>query len=213
VSPRTARLPRETPARNLLVLAPLSLERLAVRAARRPVDVVRTGMGPRRSEQALPRLTATPARALAVVGFCGALDNTLSLGELVVAGELRDPEGRVIACPGAEVLAEELVRAGLRTRVGVIASARHLVVGDARGRLTAEGAIAVDMESAWLAPAAAGRPFVVVRVVVDTPDREVYRPLATVNGILRASAVLRRAVRPLEVWARTVSSGATVESI
>ena len=49
-----------------------------MRAARRPVDVVRTGMGPRRSEQALPRLTAAPARALAVMGFCGALDGTLS---------------------------------------------------------------------------------------------------------------------------------------
>jgi 4-hydroxy-3-methylbut-2-enyl diphosphate reductase len=197
---------------ELLIAAPLSIERLAVRAARRPVDVVRTGMGPRRSEQALPRLTAAPARALAVVGFCGALDGTLGHGELVVAGELRDPEGGVIACPGAEALVDELVRAGLRARAGVIASARRLVVGDARGRLAAEGAIAVDMESAWLAPAAAGRPFAVVRVVVDTPDREVHRPLATVNGILRASAVLRRVVRPLEVWARTASAGATVEA-
>jgi 4-hydroxy-3-methylbut-2-en-1-yl diphosphate reductase len=198
---------------ELLIAAPLSLERLAVRAARRPVDVVRTGMGPRRSEQSVPRLTAAPARALAVVGFCGALDGTLSPGELVVASELRDPEGGAIACPGAEALVDQLVRAGLRARAGVIASARRLVVGDARGRLAAAGAIAVDMESAWLAPAAAGRPFAVVRVVVDTPEREVHRPLATVSGIFRACAVLRRAVRPLEVWTGTVSSGATVESI
>jgi 4-hydroxy-3-methylbut-2-enyl diphosphate reductase len=169
-------------------------------------------MGPRRSERALPRLTAAPARALAVVGFCGALDDTLGHGELVVAGELRDPDGGVTSCPGAETLADELLRAGLRARVGTIASARRLVVGDARGRLAAAGAIAVDMESAWLAPAAAGRPFAVVRVVVDTPEREVHRPLATVNGILRASAVLRRAVRPLEVWARTAPAGATVEA-
>jgi 4-hydroxy-3-methylbut-2-enyl diphosphate reductase len=198
---------------ELLIAAPLSLERLAVRAARRPVDVVRTGMGPRRSEQSVPRLTAAPARALAVVGFCGALDGTLSPGELVVASELRDPEGGAIACPGAEALVDQLVRAGLRARAGVIASARRLVVGDARGRLAAAGAIAVDMESAWLAPAAVGRPFAVVRVVVDTPEREVHRPLATVSGIFRACAVLRRAVRPLEVWTGTVSSGATVESI
>ncbi len=188
---------------ELLIAAPLSLERLAVRAARRPVDVVRTGMGPRRSQQALPRLTAAPARALAVVGFCGALDDGLSHGELVVAGELRDPEGGVISCAGAQELAAELALAGIPVRVGTIASVRRPVVGDARGRLAAEGAIAVDMESAWLAPAAAGRPFAVVRVAVNTPAREVHRPLATVNGILRASAVLRRAVRPLEVWART----------
>jgi 4-hydroxy-3-methylbut-2-en-1-yl diphosphate reductase len=198
---------------DLLIATPLSLERLAVRAARRPIEVVRTGMGPRRSDQALPRLTAASARALAVVGFCGALDDTLSPGELVVASELRDPEGGVIVCSGAELLVDELARTGLRARAGVIASARHLVVGDARGRLAAAGAIAVDMESAWLAPAAAGRPFAVVRVVVDTPDREVHRPLATVNGVLRASVVLRGTVRPLEVWAKTVCVGATVETI
>jgi 4-hydroxy-3-methylbut-2-en-1-yl diphosphate reductase len=198
---------------DLLIAAPLSLERLAILAARRPVNVVRTGMGPRRSEQALPRLTAAPARALAVVGFCGALDDTLGHGELVVAGELRDPEGLVTPCAGAEMLVDELARAGLKARVGTIASARRLVVGDARGHLATAGAIAVDMESAWLAPAAAGRPFAVVRVVVDTPEREVHRPLATVNGIFRASAVLRRAVRPLEIWARIASAGATVEEI
>jgi 4-hydroxy-3-methylbut-2-en-1-yl diphosphate reductase len=127
--------------------------------------------------------------------------------------ELGDPEGLVIPCPGMEDLVDLLLRAGLRARVGTIASARRLVVGDARGRLAAAGAIAVDMESAWLAPAAAGRPFAVVRVVVDTPEREVHRPLATANGIFRACAVLRRAVRPLEIWARTASAGATVEAI
>jgi 4-hydroxy-3-methylbut-2-enyl diphosphate reductase len=198
---------------ELLIAAPLSIERLAVRAARRPVEVVRTGMGPRRSQQALPRLTAAPARALAVVGFCGALDDTLGHGELVVAGELRDPEGLVTPCAGAETLVAELARAGLKARVGTIASARRLVVGDARGRLAAAGAIAVDMESAWLAPAAAGRPFAVVRVVVDTPDREVHRPLATVNGIFRASAVLRRVVRPLEIWAGSASGAGTASGI
>jgi 4-hydroxy-3-methylbut-2-en-1-yl diphosphate reductase len=198
---------------ELLIAAPLSIERLAIRAARRPVVVMRTGMGSRRSEQALPRLTAAPARALAVMGFCGALDDSLSPGELVVAGELQDPEGLVTPCHGAVTLVEELLRAGLKARVGTIASARRLVVGDARGRLAAAGAIAVDMESTWLAPAAAGRPFAVVRVVVDTPDREVHRPLATAGGILRASAVLRRAVRPLEIWADSACAGATVESI
>jgi 4-hydroxy-3-methylbut-2-enyl diphosphate reductase len=146
------------------------------------------------------------------VGFCGALDETLSPGELVVAGELQDPEGRVTPCLGAEALVEQLARAGLAARVGTIASARRLVVGEARGRLAAAGAIAVDMESAWLAPAAAGRPFAVVRVVVDTPAREVHRPLATAAGILRASAVLRRVVRPLEIWAGSACAGATVEA-
>jgi 4-hydroxy-3-methylbut-2-enyl diphosphate reductase len=189
---------------DLLIATPLSLERWAVRAARRPVQVVRTGMGQRRSEQAVGRLAGVPARALAVMGFGGALEDTMRPGELLVASEIRDPDGGVIACPGAELLAGELARAGLKVRVGPLASARRLVTGSARGRLAAGGALAVDMESSWLAAAAAGRLLAVVRAVVDTPDREVHRPLATVNGVIRASAALRSSVPALERWAATV---------
>ena len=69
--------------------------------------------------------------------------------------------------------------------------------------LADEGVLAVDMESAWLSPAAAGRPFAVVRVVLDTPAREIYRPLATLVGGLRAWRVLRRLAPALAHWART----------
>ncbi|MGH2902877.1 MAG: 4-hydroxy-3-methylbut-2-enyl diphosphate reductase [Solirubrobacteraceae bacterium] len=191
---------------ELLVATPLSLERLAVRAARRPVRVVRTGMGPRRSRQVVPRLAAIPSRTLAVMGYCGALESTLRPGELLVANEIRDPDGAVIACPGAEILAGELARAGLDVRVGPLASEPRLVTGAARGRLAEGGALAVDMESAWLAAAAAGRPLAVVRAVLDTPDREVHRPLATATGVIRASAALRRAVPVLERWSAAVRS-------
>lgn len=89
-----------------------------------------------------------------------------------------------------------------RIRVGPVVSVDHLVSGPERGLLAAEGALAVDMESAWLAPAAAGRPFAVLRVVLDTPDRELYRPLATLAGGLAAWRVLRRATPALTLWAR-----------
>ena len=58
------------------------------------------------------------------------------------------------------------------------------------------------MESAWLAPAAEGKRFAVLRVVLDTPDREIHRPLATLAGGLTAWRALRRAAPALAVWAR-----------
>src|SRR5204862_125250 len=70
-----------------------------------------------------------------------------------------------------------------------------------REELRRAGAIAVDMESAWLAAAAGARPLAVVRVVVDTPGRELRRPLATARGGLRALRTLRRAVPALQTWA------------
>jgi 4-hydroxy-3-methylbut-2-enyl diphosphate reductase len=57
------------------------------------------------------------------------------------------------------------------------------------------------MESAWLAPAAAGRPFAVLRVVLDTPSREVFRPFATLAGGVAAWRALRRAAPALALWA------------
>ncbi|HEY5167810.1 MAG TPA: hypothetical protein VIK03_00225, partial [Thermoleophilia bacterium] len=67
--------------------------------------------------------------------------------------------------------------------------------------LAGQGALVVDMESAWLAPAAEGRPFAVLRVVLDTPAREIYRPLATLGGGLAAWRALRRAAPALALWA------------
>jgi len=87
-------------------------------------------------------------------------------------------------------------------RVGPVASADHLVRGAERAALAAQGALAADMESAWLAPAAAGKPFAVLRVVLDTPDRELSGPLATLAGGLTAWRALRRAAPALALWAR-----------
>ncbi len=187
---------------GLLVLAPLRIEARAVRRGLGPgAYVVPTGMGPRHS------LTATalplPGAAVAVSGFCGALDPTLAPGVLVVATEVRSPAG-TIACPAAGVLAGALRRRGLRVRLGPIVSTDHLVRDAERAELFATGAIAADMESAWLAAAAAGRPLAVVRAVVDTPARELARPLALVDGAGRGYWALRQAAAVLSQWAAAV---------
>ena len=62
------------------------------------------------------RLRGIPARAVAVVGVCGALDPSLRPGDVVVATEVRGPEGRSIPCPRAPLLAAEVARLGLRVR-------------------------------------------------------------------------------------------------
>ncbi len=68
-------------------------------------------------------------------------------------------------------------------------------------RRSLEGkAVAVDMESAWLAAAVAGRPVGVVRVVVDTASRHLRDPRTLVAGA-RALWTLRRLGSGLTVWA------------
>jgi 4-hydroxy-3-methylbut-2-enyl diphosphate reductase len=187
---------------GLLVLAPLRIEARAVRRGLAAGgQVVPTGMGPRHSRAATA--SRLPGAAVAVSGFCGALDPTLEQGELVVATEVRSPAG-AIPCPAAGVLAGALRRRRLRVRLGPIVSANGLVRGAERERLRGDGAVAVDMESAWLAAAASGRPLAVVRAVVDTPKRELARPLALVNGAGRAYWALRQAAPILSEWAAAV---------
>jgi 4-hydroxy-3-methylbut-2-enyl diphosphate reductase len=88
--------------------------------------------------------------------------------------------------------------------VAPIASSQRLVLGERRKTLHRTGAAAVDMESAWLAPAARARPLVTLRVVLDTPRHELHRPLRTVAGAATAYRTLRRACALVEEWARAL---------
>jgi 4-hydroxy-3-methylbut-2-en-1-yl diphosphate reductase len=186
---------------RLLVIAPLRIECVAVRRGLPDALVLRSGMGAARARSAAPVAARIPADAVAVAGFCGAVAGGLHAGDVVVASELRGSAG-VTACASGP-LAAALAALGIaRVRVGPIASVDHLVHGAERRVLAGQGALAVDMESAWLAPAAAGRPFAVLRIVLDTPARELYRPLATLAGGLAAWQALRRAAPALTRWAR-----------
>jgi 4-hydroxy-3-methylbut-2-enyl diphosphate reductase len=185
---------------DLLIAAPLRLEAWAISAGARGTRVHRTGMGPRRARAAAPRLRDRPGAALLVMGFGGALDEHSEVGDVVVADAVQGPDGTPVACAGAQKLADAFERRGLRVRRGTVASVARLAMGDARVQLREAGAIAVDMESVWLAPGAGGRPFAVVRVISDTPARELTNPLLTVAGVARAMAALRRAAGALHEW-------------
>jgi nucleoside phosphorylase len=189
---------------DLLVIAPLRVEAIAIRSAARTLRVRKSGMGPDRAREAARSMLADPAVALLVVGFGGGLSHDSELGETVIAEEVMavdehgHREGEALRCSGVNALALALAEEGIEVRRGAVASVDRIVTGQARERMRASGALAVDMESAWLAQAARERPFAVVRIISDTPRRELRRrlpvgpPLPTVADGLRATAALRR---------------------
>jgi 4-hydroxy-3-methylbut-2-enyl diphosphate reductase len=190
---------------RLLVLAPLAIEARAVKSGVPKARVVKVGMGPRRAKQRAAAASAHGSgatRAVAVAGFCGALDPTLRPGEVVVASEVRGPGGSRLL-PSSGLLMAALSRLGVAARLGPIVSVDHIVRGGERDALARTGAIAVDMESAWLASAANGHPLAILRTVVDVHRRELAaHPLATAVGGLRAYRALTRAAPALEAWAK-----------
>ncbi len=186
---------------RLLVIAALRLECAAVRRGLPRALVLRSGMGAARARSAALVAAGIPADAVAVAGFCGAVAEGLRAGDVVVASEVRGPEG-VTACESGPLVAALAALGITRVRIGPVVSADYVVRGAERAVLAGKGALAADMESAWLAPAAAGKPLAVLRVVLDTPAREIYRPLATLAGGFAAWRALRRAAPALALWAR-----------
>jgi len=188
---------------RLVVLAPLSVEARAVRAGAPWARVHQIGMGPRRAARGAHLAGGGAGGGVLIAGFCGALDRDLEPGDVVLASELRGPTGTT-PCPDPTILAGVLRRGGLRVRVGPIASSQRLVVRERRRALERTGALAVDMESAWLAPVADAHPLVTLRVVLDTHRHELHRPLRTLAGAALAYRTLRRACALVEEWARAL---------
>ena len=191
------------PAGDVLMLAPLAIEARAARAGAPWADVHRTGMGPKRSRRAASIARGASGRPMMIVGFCGALDLDLEPGDVVLASELRGPTGTT-PCADPSILAGHLRRAGLNVRIGPVASTQRLVMRDRRQALQRTGALAVDMESAWLAPGADAWPLVTLRVVVDTHERELHHPLRTAAGAACAYRALREACRRVEGWMQAI---------
>jgi 4-hydroxy-3-methylbut-2-enyl diphosphate reductase len=185
---------------RILVYAPLRLEEATLPAAvREHARVIRSGMGRRRARIAAARGLAVDARGVAVAGLCAAASPSLRTGDVLLGSELRRPDGEAVSAAGSRMLAAALRRRGLRPRVGTLASVEQ-VAGPAERRFLAEqGVDGVDMESAWLADAANGRPLAVLRVVVEEAGRELVDPRTALAGT-RALLELRRATGVLDEW-------------
>lgn len=174
----------------------LRTERAALRGHVAGAMLARTGMGPDRAARWRPGPELAGLDGAVIAGLAGGLTPTVRAGDVVVATELRDDAGGLVL-PVAELLAERLAASGLVVHLGPVVTTAHLVHdADARDRLAAGGAIAVDMESAVIARAFGGRiPVGVVRIIVDTPNSPLLR-LATIPAGITALRRLR-AVGPI----------------
>jgi 4-hydroxy-3-methylbut-2-enyl diphosphate reductase len=121
----------------------------------------------------------------------------LRTGDLVIASELRSTESTESrSLPGVGSLAAEFRRAGLGVLTGPLLSSPRYVRAGERGALAASGAVAVDMESAWVMGPLAKNPLAVIRSISDTAER------GPVLGGARALGSLLAVRRPLERWAK-----------
>ncbi|MGW0662056.1 1-hydroxy-2-methyl-2-butenyl 4-diphosphate reductase [Streptodolium elevatio] len=187
------------PARPLLV-APLRIERRAlVRGG--AGTVLRSGMGEAKSLACAESLTGAPA--VAVAGMGAGMEG-LRPGDIVVATEVRGPDGEVRPCPWADSLVKALRPLPVPVYAGPVATVRKLVRPAERGPLAEAGVVAADMESfflltEWWTRPGPERPWAVVRVVSDSPKHELLRPGIVRNG-LTAYRSLKAAARTLSEW-------------
>ncbi|WP_377272358.1 1-hydroxy-2-methyl-2-butenyl 4-diphosphate reductase [Peterkaempfera sp. SMS 1(5)a] len=207
--------PSARPGPPLLVACALGVERWALRggdwSGGRAV-LTATGMGPLRARKTVSALLGDGGSAyggLLAVGFCAAAGRGIRPGDAVVATGVRDEGECSIEIPSSGLLARLLRDQGMTVHTGLLHSADQVVRGaEARARLHTAGVTGIDMETAAVLSAArrgAPRlPFAAVRIVVDTPERELLRP-GTVPGGVRAWRALRSTVPALTAWHRTLA--------
>ncbi|MFI9326681.1 1-hydroxy-2-methyl-2-butenyl 4-diphosphate reductase [Kitasatospora sp. NPDC052868] len=196
----------------LLVLCALGPEVWALRGGdwRGPVGgppvLVRTGVGRRRAAHTVRRLLGSAPGgygAVVVAGFGAAVAPGMAPGDVIVANGVRDAEGHLFAIDSGPDLTRALKVRGLTVHTGVHHTADHVVRGLERRALHLQGALAVDMEAAavlaTLKELRPALPAAVLRVVVDTPERELFRP-GTLPAGVRAWRTLRATVPALVAW-------------
>jgi nucleoside phosphorylase len=128
------------------------------------VMAIANGAGADRAFAAV--LVAPKPSAVCNIGFCGALDETLAVGDIVVADEVRDEtHAYETLVPGSTKAA----------RTGAVVSIQHIAQTAVEKRnLRATGASIVEMEASGVARAAEdlGLPFYCVRAVSDLADED-----------------------------------------
>ncbi|MGH3620390.1 MAG: hypothetical protein ACRDQ5_01185 [Sciscionella sp.] len=181
-----------------VLCAPLRVEQAALRPAAPALRVIHTGMGPRRSAAAADRLPSGGSPLL-VAGVGGGTSEDIRPGDIVVASELVAGPRRV-PLPSAPLLASALRALGLTVHTGPVACTPRVVDGAHRATIGGAGALAVDTESILFADAAGSAAFAVVRSIVDTPGKPLWR-VGTLSRGLTALRTLRASVPALRQWA------------
>jgi 4-hydroxy-3-methylbut-2-en-1-yl diphosphate reductase len=193
------------PPPGLVIAAALAIEARALERGLTGAGgtrVVRVGVRARHAMRVLPR----DSNSLIVAGVAGGVGPAVRGGDIVVATEVRGPEGAIVRCPAAPLLAAALraldLGQGVRVHLGPIATTDKLALGGRRRALAAEGVMAVDQESSWLGTLA-DQPFGVVRVIVDDEETGLYSPSTVPRG-REALRTLTKVVPALERWGAAV---------
>jgi len=202
----------------LLVLTAIDLEarELAVRLAlprlpsypflafgRAAIRVAPVGPGAARLHSRWAPLREGMDRPLVVsAGVCGALDPRLRPGDLVIPAQVTATSGKTHQIP--QTYHRAAAGADPTAALGHLVTTRHVVASaEAKASLRAEsGAVAVDMESAFIVEQAAesGCPALVIRGVSDSATEALPAELLHLVGsdgqLLRARAISLLASRP-----------------
>jgi adenosylhomocysteine nucleosidase len=128
------------------------------------VMAIANGAGADRAFAAV--LVAPKPSAVCNTGFCGALDEKLRVGDIVVANKVRDEKREY------ETLVPEATKAAYR---GAVVSIQRIAqTAEEKRNLRATGASIVEMEAAGAARAAEdlGLPFYCIRAVSDPADKD-----------------------------------------
>lgn len=149
---------------NLTIVTATPTEANAVRKAMPGTRVIVTGMG-------LRDYRAQALDAAVICGVAGGLRSGVPTGTVVIASEVRRPDGSAIAVDADLTRALEggARKIGLDPLVAPLLAADELVTGVERAVWAQRGCVAVDMESGGITAAR----LAVVRVILDTPEREI----------------------------------------
>ena len=176
-----------------------SFTRWVGRTARHEVYVVKTGVGIERAAAATGICDLHTAAVIVSTGCGGGIANELRPGDLVVATCVLAERGMTGLSTDALRRAEAMraaTSAGLRGVEGpILCSATALTDASAKRAAAADGAVAVEMESAPIATRAATAdiPFLSVRAILDGADHDLL-PEAVMNpdtGGVRPLALAR----------------------
>lgn len=174
-----------TPPR-LLIVTPTRRE---LAGAERFAPTAIVGIGPSSADATQRAIEAHRPALLLSIGFSGALHTALRTGDAVVSQTaiLVDAADRLTLSPAHAVPAQQtLANAGIRTRLGDTLTAHAPVLASAEKAILGEtsGAAIVDMETYWIATAAAEAnvPMLSVRTVID----EAHHDLPTFVGAILA---------------------------
>ncbi|HVC43127.1 MAG TPA: hypothetical protein VND54_14200 [Candidatus Saccharimonadales bacterium] len=170
-------MPPEAPVHAICAMG---VEAWGVRRRARHLRVVQVGIGGR-----------PPTRMPGIVisaGLCGGLLPDQTPGTVVIPTRVVDERGVTHDCDPGVVAALERAAHYLRFRVvgGSLISTSGMVTGAARESWAGRGHVAVDMESAGAAESA--QRFGVLRVILDTPARELSAAWAQPARAIRQPA-------------------------